>query len=130
MAVVDAPVCLTRAAPHGAYAGQLLFYDVIDESTVSRSGVLSCIAEAGGEVVLPDAIRLPEFRTWVAATNADKAALDLMSFTSICTVLKVWHAPTGWLSTLTRCIDIARAESFNPAIVLMQNHRSEQNALR
>lgn len=94
MVIFDAPVCLTRSAPLDSYSGHLLFYDVIEPSSVSRSGVLSCIAEAGGEVVLPDAIRLPEFRAWVAATNADRAAVDVMAFTSICTVLKVRHAST------------------------------------
>lgn len=103
MAVFDAPVCLTRSAPLDAYSGQLIFYDVIESSTIAASGVLSCVAEAGGAVVLPDAIRLPEFRTWVAATNANRAATDVMSFTSVCTVLKVRHVFNGWLHTLTRC---------------------------
>lgn len=102
MTGLEAPVCLTSSAPVEAFSGQLVFYDVIEPSTVSRSGVLSCIAEAGGDVVLPDAIRLPEFRTWVAATNADRGTVDAMAFTSICIVLKVWHASPGWLRTLTR----------------------------
>lgn len=102
MAVFDAPVCLTRSAPHEGFSGQLVFYDVVESSTISKSSVLSCIAEAGGEVVLPDSIRLPEFRTWIAATNANQAVIDVMPITSICTVLKVRHAPKAIPSTLAR----------------------------
>lgn len=85
----DAPVCLTRSAPLDVGSGQLIFYDVIDTDTVSRSGVLSCIAEAGGEVVLPNTISLPDFRFWLTATTVNSTMLHMLPFASICVVLKV-----------------------------------------
>lgn len=89
----DGPVCLTRSAPVETYAGQLIFYDVVDPSVVARSAVLSCIVEAGGETVLPDSLTLPEFKTWMKDGNATKEDAAKWSFSFLCDVMKVAPPP-------------------------------------
>lgn len=89
----DGPVCLTRSAPHEAFSGQLIFYDVIDSAAIARSGVLSCIVEAGGEAVLPDSITLAEFKTWLTKGDATIAEAEKWSFPLFCTLMKVGRLP-------------------------------------
>lgn len=91
MPCIDGPVCLTRSAPDDSYAGQLLLFDVVPPNVVSRSGVLSSIAEASGDasLTLPDFVTLAEFRTW---SNTIRDAEDIpgcKDMVHACLVLKV-----------------------------------------
>lgn len=63
----DSPVCLTPSSPLALPPGALVFYDVVDPHIVSRSRVLLCIAEAGGDARLPDAVTVSDFKIWMAA---------------------------------------------------------------
>lgn len=80
---------MTRTPPFHVESGQLVFYDVIDTHITSRSSVLSCILEAGGDATLPEAIRLLEFKIWITAAQTDRYGRQSMKFESICTALKV-----------------------------------------
>lgn len=80
------PVHVTQTAPVTISPGELSFYDVIDAKIVSRSGVLLCIAEAGGDAKLPEAVSTSEFRAWVAAcaaSNEDKKCIPLTMLSKI-----------------------------------------------
>lgn len=88
MPAIDGPVCLTYSAPADVYAGQLLVYDVVPPSAVSRSGFLSSIVEAGGDVRLPDFVTLSEFKAWTSTIATKQTAADL-NIAQACIVLKV-----------------------------------------
>ena len=88
-AAFDGPLCLTRTALHADYSGHLIFHDVIDFHVWSQSDVLSCIVEAGGEVVLPDVVTLAQFKMWMTATTATQDEVKSMTFSSLCAVVEV-----------------------------------------
>lgn len=84
-------ICFTPSSPPDTSPGSLVFYDVVDCDVVSRCSVLSCIAEAGGEARLPEAVTVSDFRTWLSAVppgaqNRDLTKLDL---STMCTAAKV-----------------------------------------
>lgn len=91
----DSPVTFTPSSALGVSPGALVFYDVVDPDIVSRCSVLSCIAEAGGEAKLPDAVTLSDFRTWMMAVpwqpcgNKD----NVLSFHTMCIAAKVGSCP-------------------------------------
>lgn len=85
---------LTQTAPFTISPGELIVYDVVDAKTVSRSSVLSCITDAGGDARLPEAVSVPEFRAWVTACAASKEDRMLTPFPTLCTILKVAFAAT------------------------------------
>lgn len=89
MACFDGPVYLTQSAPDAAYAGRIVLYDVVHPDVVSRSGVLSSIVEAGGDVKLPDTVNLSEFKAWCIATTSNKEDLKSLELGRMCTMLKV-----------------------------------------
>lgn len=89
MPALDVPVCFTSSAPFRVDSNQLVMYDVIDSHFISRSSVLSTIAEAGGEAKLPDAITLSEFRQWMKAAEAPWGMDATKRFPLLCSVLKV-----------------------------------------
>lgn len=93
-AAFDGPVCLTRTAIHADYSGQLIFHDVLPSSSCSKSGVLSSVVEAGGEALLPEAVTLAQFKTWLTATTATLAEINNMPFSSFCTVVEVGATPS------------------------------------
>lgn len=88
----DCPVHLTHAAPFDVQPNQLVFYDVIELGTAARSGVLSTIADAGGEARLPDAITLSEFKRWITFVEGYHDDTTEESFLNLCTVVKVTPA--------------------------------------
>lgn len=83
------PVHLTQTAPVAISPGELLFYDIVDAKSVSRSSVLSCIAEAGGDASLPHAVNVSQFRAWLTACAASQEDKKLIPFSDLCTVVKV-----------------------------------------
>lgn len=91
MSDIDGPVCLTRSAPDQSYAGQLFLFDAIPSGVVSRSGVLSSIAEASGSesVRLPDFVTLAEFKIWSSTIRNAEIISDCKDMAHACTVLKV-----------------------------------------
>lgn len=89
MPALQGSVCLTSSAPFPIEPNQLILYDVIDASTVCRSGVLSCIVEAGGEATLPDTVTLPDFKAYVRAVSYTGEKFRRLPFESMCTVMKV-----------------------------------------
>lgn len=87
---LDRPVCLTRSAPFDVHSGELVFYDVAESSTTSRSEVLSIIAEAGGEAPASlDDITLSEFQQWMTFVEGNSGTAEEKSFVDLCTVVKV-----------------------------------------
>lgn len=84
---------LSRSAPFAINCGQLYFYDVIDSDIMSRSSVLSCVAEGAGDAKLPDSITVSDFRKWLTAVTDGDATFRSRSFIYMCCVLKV--APTS-----------------------------------
>lgn len=90
---IDHPVHFSRSAPFQVDCDQLIFYDVIERSVVSRSSVLACVAEAGGKAKLPDSITVSDFKHWLAAATDSDLHFRSRSFTCKCTVIKV--APTS-----------------------------------
>lgn len=80
------PICCTRSTPLEASNSGLIFENFVKSDVMSRSSVLSCIAEAGGDAKLPEAVNVSEFRTWMKAVEASDADI---SFEDICIVGKV-----------------------------------------
>lgn len=84
------PVYLT-GLPHSiGQPRQLSFYEAIDETTASRTRVLSAISAAGRDARLPE-VKLSELNTWidVAAVTDSAENVGQGSFSSLCTVVKV-----------------------------------------
>ena len=86
MTEIEGPVCLTHVAPAETCSGQLHVFSPVPEDVVSRSGVLSSIAEAGGDAKLPGVVSLSEFRTWADTVTDPKKYYDMAQ---LCSVLKV-----------------------------------------
>lgn len=85
---VDHPVHFARTAPFDVTTGQLVFYDVVLCDVMSRSSVLSCIAEADGEAKLPDSVTLSEFKSWISAVSESDFIFQTRSFDFMCTAIK------------------------------------------
>lgn len=87
-----APVRLTPTAPANHDLGYLKVFKV-HKDDVSRSNVLSCVVQAGGDAVLPGAISLTEFNTWLtwSMSTVDEGRLEIPYFQLVCTVLKVTY---------------------------------------
>lgn len=82
-------VHLSRSAPFHIDGGQLFFYDVIHSEIMSRSSVLSCVAEGGGEAKLPSSVTVSDFRMWLTAVTDGDTVFRSRSFVSICAIIKV-----------------------------------------
>lgn len=81
------PICCTRSTPLEASNSGLIFENFVKSDVMSRSSVLSCIAEAGGDAKLPEAVNVSEFRTWMKAVPWNVEASDAdISFEDICIV--------------------------------------------
>lgn len=64
---------------------------VVPAGVLSRSSVLSCIAEAGGNASLP-AVTTSEFKCWLHIAKLEafaEDAADTLNFSTLCTFLKV-----------------------------------------
>ena len=83
------PVHLTQTAPLTTSPDDLISCNIVDVDTVSRSSVLSCIAEAGGDARLPEAVTVAEFKAWVSAGAASKQHVIHTPFSTLCTIVKV-----------------------------------------
>lgn len=83
------PVCFTRTDTVAVSPGELVFYDIVDANLTSRCGVLSCVAEAGGEAQLPETVTLSDFRSWITAGVPDGNHHRDTPFQTLCTILKV-----------------------------------------
>ena len=86
----DHPVYFSRSAPFDIHRGHLVFYDVVERDVMSRSSVLSCIAEADGEATLPDSVTLSDFKYWIAAVSEEDAVFRYRPFKFMCILIKVW----------------------------------------
>ena len=91
----DSPVTFTPSSAPAVSPGALVFYDVVNPDVVSRCSVLSCIAEAGGEGKLPDAVTLSDFRTWMTAAPWQPCGKkgNVLSLHTICIAAKVGSGP-------------------------------------
>lgn len=96
----DHPVHLSGSAPFEIGCGQIFFYDVIESDAMSRSSVLSCVAEGGGEAKLPQSVTVSEFRKWLTAVTDSDVVYRNRSFASMCTIVKV--APASPCSSPSR----------------------------
>lgn len=86
---------------------------VVPADVVRRSSVLSCIAEAGADARLPDAVSEDSFSAWVKASKSDVSAADDMDYVTLCKVLKVW------LPSITLPGPAAHAAALMPATDLV-----------
>lgn len=88
------PVHFTQVAPVPISSGELVLYDVVNTKTGSRRSFLACIAEAGGNARLPEAVNASEFRAWLAA-GAGSKDMKRTPFSTLCTIVKVYICLTA-----------------------------------
>lgn len=116
----DQGVHLATTAPAEPPSGALMLYSTIKADTVSRSGVLQCIVEAGGHARLPDSVSLPEFIAWTEACEIEAEARKKLSIEYICKTLRVrlllhvcrWCSLRQLAGVLPRAVDAARSSGM------------------
>lgn len=89
----DCLVHLSSSAPFEIERGELVFYDVVETDVISRSSVLSCVVEGGGEAELRVSVTASQFRLWLTAVAESDAEFRRRSFVSMCTIIKVPPSP-------------------------------------
>ena len=84
------PVCLTvRKAERGTEDRLLLDNEVIGHDVVSRSSVLMCVLQAGGDAEIPRPVTVSSFHQWCTTRPQEPLKLRCMSVLEIITVLQV-----------------------------------------
>lgn len=75
----------------------------IDMAVVSRCGVISCIAESGGEAQLPSSVTMSDFKIWNTCSSLEP--IDCKGFTlkTLSVVMKVCCLPCGTNFRLVHC---------------------------
>lgn len=124
---LDVPVCLAGSAPFKVQTKQLVFYDVIDVNITSKSSVLACIAESGGEARLPDAISLSDFKQWMSAVDGTSKDVRKESFSFICTVAKVSiSSDSDCNGSALTCLQTVNRRWHVPNLMLRCQHDTAQ----
>lgn len=85
----DGPVCLAPSSSRPDPDNPFLMNVTVHPAAISRSSVLSRLAEDGGELRLPSSITMSEFNAWNASNSIEPIECRGFYFSDLCALLKV-----------------------------------------